>query len=147
MNIIVIEDDPPGASLIREIVEPLGDVSIAYTLEEAMKMIAEAPPGSLMLWDLRLGDSTAENTAEVIRGIKAKDPSAPVVVVSGIHTAPETGADAFVTKGGSLDFGGDLFRAIEKALASRAGYEQTLDIIQRITEARVNPLDSNLGSP
>lgn len=143
MKIIVIEDDPTLANLIQEIVHPLGQVSVAHTMETAMLEIKDAPEGSLMLWDLRLGDSDAENTANVIRGLKAKDPKAPIVIVSGLHVIPETGADAVVRKGGSMDFSGDLYRAIISALTDHPGYEKTIELIQRVTAEKGFPLDMN----
>lgn len=142
MNILVIEDDTTTASLIKEIVAPLGNVRVAHSIDDAMKEVKEAPPGSLMLWDLRLGDSTVENTAAMIRKVREDDPSARMVIVSGMPVIPETGVEAVVQKGSSMNFSRDLYRAIKQALAGHEGYEQTVNLIQRVTEEKGMPLDT-----
>lgn len=142
MNIIVIEDDDITAKLISEIVEPLGEVTVAHTIVDAIREIDAAPEGSLMLWDLRLGDSTAENTATVIKAVKENDPKAKMVVVSGMINIPETGAESVVTKGSSMNFSRDLYRAIRKALSGHEGYEQNVELLERLAEEKGMPLDT-----
>lgn len=142
MNILVIEDDSITASLISALVEPLGPVKVSHSIEAAMQEIKEAPEGSLMLWDLRFPDSTAENTASVIRKVREKDPMAKMVIVSGMPVIPETGADAVVKKGASMNFSAELYAAIFRALTGKPGYEQTVNLIQRISEEKGLSLDT-----
>lgn len=136
MNIIVIEDDDITAKLISEIVEPLGEVTVAHTIVDAIREIDAAPEGSLMLWDLRLVDSTAENTAAVIKAVKENDPKARMVVVSGMPVIPDTGAEAVVRKGSTMNFGRDLCDAITKAMAGHPDYETTVSLMERISSVR-----------
>lgn len=136
MNILVIEDDATTATLIKEIVSPLGDVRIALSIDDAMKEVKEAPEGSLMLWDLRLGDSTVENTAAIIRKVREDDPTARMVIVSGMPVIPETGVEAVVRKGTSMNFSRDLYGAILKALHGHQDYESTVSLMERISSVQ-----------
>ncbi len=113
-NILVVEDNPGDAHLIREAFRECGhDCSLHFAqTASAAKRMLETQVFDLMLSDmgLRTGEST-----ELIRNIRcdARLKTLPVVVLSGSpdpRAAYEAGANAFISKTMDMD---ELFTKIQ----------------------------------
>ena len=100
LRILIVEDDDSIRTALRWALEDEGyDVAEAPSGEEAMRMVAIAPP-DMMIVDLMLG---ATDGFAVIRDVR-REHDLPIVVVSAradthdIVAALEVGADDYVTK-------------------------------------------------
>lgn len=128
-RILLVEDDPGDAHLVRQALRAAGAGRFAITwvknLAEARQQLLESPPDVLLL-DLSLPDSSGLDT--VVAGRQAAG-SLPIIVLTGhddngfeLQTL-ESGAQDYLVKG---DFNADtLVRAIRHAI-SRARQEQRL---------------------
>lgn len=106
MRILIVEDDEPLAGLIARYFRPLTSIApvIARNMTEAMQEINRVPPVDLVTLDLALPDSTPLETLGRIKEMKAINPNAIIVVVTGT-VKPEmegevmsSGADGFMQK-------------------------------------------------
>ena len=94
--VLVVEDDPAIANLVRTALESHGArVAVAGTAAEAISRAAELSPGVILL-DLGLPDADG---IEVVRRVRTWSQSLPIIVVS----ARAEDAD----KIGALDAGAD----------------------------------------
>ncbi|MFA7279416.1 MAG: EAL domain-containing protein [Sterolibacterium sp.] len=136
-RILLVEDDPSDAHLVRQILRSVRDVRFEITwvgnLAEARQQLLDNPP-ELILLDLSLPDSSG--LATVIAGRQAAG-ALPLIVLTGhddtgfaLQTL-EAGAQDYLLKG-SFD-GDSLARAIRYAL-SRAKLEQRLHLASRVFE-------------
>lgn len=135
--ILVVEDDPDVANLIRYHLEAAGfRVEIAATGQEALQMVREVDPALITL-DLLLPDI---NGLAVLQRLKA-DPETttiPVVVVSVVSSKEESlrlGAVGYVTK--PIDEEA-LLRAVQRGLGRRGPIlvvDDDSDTLQLIREA------------
>lgn len=106
-NILVVEDNPGDAHLMREAFRECGQVcnlQFAETLRIARQLL------DLHSFDLLLSDMGVGNgeSFEFIRGIRSNDrlKTLPIVVVSGApdpRPAYEAGANAFISKTMDMD--------------------------------------------
>ncbi|HID89710.1 MAG TPA: response regulator, partial [Anaerolineae bacterium] len=135
--ILVVEDDPDVANLIRYHLEAAGfQVEIAATGQEALQMAREVDPALITL-DLLLPDI---NGLAVLQQLKA-DPETtaiPVVVVSVVLSKEESlrlGAVGYVTKPIDEEV---LLRAVQRGLGRRGPIlviDDDSDTLQLIREA------------
>jgi len=105
MNLLLVEDSPPDARLIREMLRgtPPGmfDLALAASLGDALAQVRGARP-DLILMDLGLPDSQGLDT---LRATLAADPELPVVVLTGLSDhefsveAVRAGAQDYLVKG------------------------------------------------
>lgn len=78
--VLVVEDDPDVAALLRMILEHTGyAVQSAATVAEAQRVLRERPPPALVLLDLVLPDGDGLEVCETIR---RHWPLLPVLVVT-----------------------------------------------------------------
>lgn len=106
-NILVVEDNPGDAHLMREAFRECGqacNLQFAESLRIARQLL------DLHSFDLLLSDMGVGNgeSSEFIRGIRSTDrlKALPIVVVSGAHDprpAYEAGANAFLSKTMDMD--------------------------------------------
>jgi CheY-like chemotaxis protein len=106
-NILIVEDSPGDAGLIREAFADCGE---AYSLifaanTQAARDLLNKENFDLILWDMSFSN---EEGADFIRQIRAdaRLKSLPVIVLSGTpnpRLAYEAGANAFVSKSMDLD--------------------------------------------
>jgi len=136
-RILLVEDDPGDAHLVRQILRSVRDLRFEVTwvgnLAEAKQQLQKNPP-ELLLLDLSLPDSSG--IATVAAGRQAAG-ALPLIVLTGrddtgfaLQTL-EAGAQDYLVKG-SFD-GDSLARAIRYAL-SRAKLEQRLHLASRVFE-------------
>lgn len=79
-RILVVEDEPDNAHLLRLLLENSGyDVRSAETLAAARVLLAEPVPPDLVLLDLLLPEGDA---LEFSREVKASQPSLPIIVIT-----------------------------------------------------------------
>lgn len=104
-RILVVEDDPAIAQLLRLMLEDEG-YEVSATRNPAEVLAAAVPPPDLVLLDLRL---SGIDGGEVCRRLKGRDATRnlPVVLVSAdphvAGVANACGADAFLAKPFDLD--------------------------------------------
>lgn len=119
MHILLVEDNPGDALLVREALSDADDVTVrtAGSLLEALDALAEESYDVVLL-DLDLPDSTGLSSFEALRTLV---PDVPVVIFTGQDSdltavaAVEAGAEDYVIKG---QWNGDsLLRALRYALA------------------------------
>jgi DNA-binding response OmpR family regulator len=104
MRVLVVEDEPDIAGLIKQTLERAGDlqVDIALTGESALKKVTERPPHAIVL-DLNL---PVLDGLEVCRMLRGREASATVPIIMLTARTSETdrirgldvGADDYVTK-------------------------------------------------
>src|SRR5947209_11120946 len=132
-QVVVVEDDPAVAMLIRRTLQREGlTVEVAGTLEEARRRLAR--PWDLLLLDRRLPDGDG---VDLCHEIRPRNPHAYIIILTG-ETSDEAklagfgcGADDYVTKPFSIDEmvarvrAGLRIVALQKALlASNAQLEE-----------------------
>lgn len=146
MTILIVEDEETVANIWQRFLAPLSDdIRIAPTLNEAFKQMARLPPPDLILLDLRLpGSESAEGTLQNIRKLKAVNPEAVVLVLTGATDAHlpilavQLGADGFKQKTSVAGQEG-LLRTIQGILQKRASspdvpaYARSLELYERLT--------------
>lgn len=103
LSVLVVDDMPENTEVLRAFLQPLGlDVRTTQRGDEALAMVAEAPPDAILL-DLMM---PGIDGVEVCRRLKA-DPVTrhiPVIIITGNSDrdsnlrALEAGADDFVSK-------------------------------------------------
>jgi PAS domain S-box-containing protein len=142
-NILLIEDNPVDARVIRELIMEYGkefNVELAFTLSEGLKRLNPKKRDiSVVLLDLTLPDSAGINTFE---NVYSQVPWLPIVVITGLddtmvsEEAIHKGAQDYLIKGqinGPL-----LVRAVRYAI-NRKKTEQklaeTLNLNQKILAA------------
>ncbi|MBE0689825.1 MAG: response regulator, partial [Anaerolineae bacterium] len=103
MRLLLIEDNPGDARLIREMLRDQPDVTITYveTLEEGFKASKESA-FDIALLDLSLPDSSG---VETVLRVSADLPDLPIVVLTGLDDedlgieAVQAGAQDYLVKG------------------------------------------------
>jgi DNA-binding response OmpR family regulator len=103
-RLLVVDDEEPILSAIREYFEPLGyDVDCARELEEAEALLAHIRY-ALVIADLRLTGEHGSEGLELIRFVRERSPWTRIIVLTGFgSTEIETeaigrGVDAFLQK-------------------------------------------------
>lgn len=147
MRILLIEDDPATARLIRE---NLADTDLPEVEVEVKRNLAEARRDAVerfqvILLDLGLGDSQGLATLHEVRGFS---PGVPVVVLTGLDD-PDTalaalreGADDYLVK--SRIEPELLARAVRYAIERRGYHLQEtalLEMLQRVGESLTSQLE------
>ena len=145
MTVLIVEDDTNMADALRACIEPVArEIRIAHELPSALGLMGEKPHPNLVLLDLRLPGSTAENTLQHIETFKEINPEALVFAVTGMPDpslpalAQSLGADAFVSKK-ELVSQRDLLRVIQENLAMRRdtkepAYKSSVTLLERIAQ-------------
>jgi signal transduction histidine kinase len=136
VKVLLIEDNPGDARLIREMLRDTGtsvELTVVERLSSGLERLAEGNV-DLVLLDLSLPDSGGLETFEAVH---AAAPLAPVVVLSGLDDeatavrAVQQGAQDYLVKG-QVD-GGTILRAMRYAIerqrleAARADLERQRD--------------------
>lgn len=106
MKILIIEDDKNIASVLEQFLQPISaHITIAYTMEQALKVVTEADDVELITLDLGLPDSAIESTLrQKVREIRAIRPNSLIILVTGNaiegleETAIQEGADGVILK-------------------------------------------------
>jgi two-component system cell cycle response regulator len=135
IRVLLIEDNPGDARLVRELLTEEGDrfgIVLAGSMREALNRLA-AESFDVVLLDLSLPDSQGFGT---ISSIRAQVPAMPLIVLTGFDDADfavaavEAGAQDFLVKGQFE--GGTIRRAIRYAITRRTLEEQV-----RLSEERL----------
>lgn len=113
-RILVVDDDEPILSAIREYFGPLGyEVDCARELEEAEAMLAHVRY-ALLIADLRLTGSQSAEGLELVRFARERSPWTRTILLTG-HGSMEVetealgrGVDAFLEKPQSLSHLADI---------------------------------------
>ena len=102
LRILLIEDDPSMAKVVRQALRTQGlcseDVVCAETLQAGLEALASGGAFELVLLDLHLPDAGA---SETIRNIPRMTALAPVIVLTG-HAREDVAVDAL--RAGAQDF-------------------------------------------
>jgi len=135
IRVLLIEDNPGDARLVRELLTEEGDrfgIALAGSMREALGYLT-AETFDVVLLDLSLPDSQGFGT---ISSIRAQVPAMPLIVLTGFDDADfavaavEAGAQDFLVKGQFE--GGTIRRAIRYAITRRTLEEQV-----RLSEERL----------
>jgi len=128
MNILLIEDNPGDARLVREMLKGVaGDFRIEHVerLSKGLELVSEGAIDAVLL-DLNLPDSTGLETVRKLRDIS---PAAPIVVLTSSRDedlgamAVKEGAEDYLIKG-QVD-GSTLRRALVYATERKRAQEAT----------------------
>jgi signal transduction histidine kinase len=140
MKLLLVEDNPGDARLLRELLREsgIGDYTViaASTLREAMDRLAEEAVDVVLL-DLSLPDSTGLST---VRRTLTCAPETPIIVLTGLDDetiavqAVQAGAQDYLVKG-NID-GRLLLRAIRYAVERKVLEIERLRALEREQEAR-----------
>lgn len=105
MRVLLVEDDPEDAELVREVLAEVPDFSCnvthAWRFAEALEHL-DQEKFDLVLLDLWLPDASGFDT---LAGIRGRSPDLPVVVLTGLDDeafgvdAVRHGAQAYLVKG------------------------------------------------
>jgi DNA-binding response OmpR family regulator len=102
--ILLVEDEPRNAALVRAILTPAGyDVEWATTVAAAREQLDRRPP-NLVLLDLRLPDEPGHVLAREIRARADASARVPILALSASvleanrREALESGCDEFIEK-------------------------------------------------
>src|SRR5687768_15771129 len=105
MKILIIEDDLGAAVVLENFLKPVASqITVAKTMNEALKLVSGADEINLITVDLGLPDSDVRSTLGKIRSIRETRPDSLIVVVTGQDIEGlekqviEKGADGFITK-------------------------------------------------
>lgn len=141
MNVLIVEDEKSMSRFFQDILEPFAiEMRCACTIGEAIETLHEMNHVDLIILDLKLPDSSPENTARHIVNLKAVHPECAVMVVSGmlweeslIDKCRQYGADV-VTPKNPIDCRRDaLLTGFLQAVKARKTTEpDTPDFIHRI---------------
>ncbi|MBW8873406.1 MAG: response regulator [Acidobacteria bacterium] len=103
-RILVVDDEEPILSAVREYFEPLGyEVDCARELEEAEALLAHVRY-ALLIADLRLTGSQSAEGLELVRFVRERSPWTRTILLTGFGSVEvETealgrGVDAFLQK-------------------------------------------------
>ena len=123
-HILLIDDNRAGIAARRVLLERSGyAVETAAGGREGIDLF-ERGPFDLVVTDYRMPDVSG---AEVVRAVRDRNPSVPVVILSGYAanlglTEADTGADAVLSKGPSEE--ADLVRAVARLVKRKPGAER-----------------------
>jgi response regulator of citrate/malate metabolism len=87
MIILIIEDQESVAHLWRDfLVDKFGDrdIRVGYNMEQGIALMRETPHPDVVLLDLFLPDSTPIQTLKSIETLKAINPYAVILVITGM---------------------------------------------------------------
>lgn len=144
MIVLIVEDDAGLVSLWRKFLEPVArEIRVAFDLVEALRLMRFIPPPDVVLLDLGLPGSKAENTLAHILELKEANPQAAVIVITGNveqqmeALAMKLGADHFARKQDNATSQSALLEVVRVGLSvvSRKGpvYERPLQLLERLT--------------
>jgi DNA-binding response OmpR family regulator len=104
VRILVVDDEEPILSAVREYFEPLGyEVDCARELEEAEALLAHVHY-ALLIADLRLTGSQSAEGLELVRFVRERSPWTRTILLTGFGSqeveteALGRGVDAFLQK-------------------------------------------------
>lgn len=141
---LLVEDEAMVRELWERLLHPVSDeIRTAETLPDALAKMAMPPPPDLVLLDLRVpGSPSPEFTLQHIRQLKALNPHATVLVLTGVSDpslpalARELGADGFSPKMSATSQDA-LYTAICDAMRSpREGepvYARSVELLDKLT--------------
>lgn len=145
MKILIVEDEPLQAELLKRQLSPLKiETVIARDWASAMREMLRVPPPDLIFLDLMLPDTNgAEDTLNGITKLREINPNALIVVMTGMQSielatlAASLGADAFEYKQ-QMNSQVELFGMVKTVLRNHPGNERQSinirhDMIERLT--------------
>ncbi len=101
VHVLVVDDEPLVGEAIERILRSFGyAVSVAYSAQEALQILAQQPV-HLCLSDLHM---PGMNGSELVRQVRQRYPEVPIVIMTGdssvevLRNALDNGASDFITK-------------------------------------------------
>lgn len=152
MKILIIEDDLGAALVLQNFLTPVSSrITVAKTMNEALKAVSGADEINLITVDLGLPDSDVQHTLGKIKTIRENRPDSLIVVVTGQdidgleQKAMEEGADGYVTKQSegftSKGFLGLLSTIVQKYTSSPKHPMQSISMLESVA-ARLSKIQS-----
>lgn len=141
MRVLIIEDEPSIAFVLRKYMEPFADeVTIATKWGEAIIQLSDHELFDIITLDLGLPDMMPEDTIKQIKTMKEQSPDCLLIVVSGyVNLAPEAmnqGADGFLSKQDTFKTGGGFINKVKeicnRILGEPVKYERNLEMLERV---------------
>jgi CheY-like chemotaxis protein len=158
LQALIVEDDENLAMVLGSWIENLGyEVITTDSLEKAAKLIKDNPKLEIITLDLNLTDSRTENTLSSIEQMRASNPNALLVVVSGMLTTQDEeritklGADGFMEKHDvptEKSFFGKLRDVTMSLVRTPKNYTRNAALVEALAKRvaeRCNVLDVALG--
>lgn len=147
MKVIIIEDRPEIALIIRSYVQLYADeVILAETKEEALLQLDIPPPPDIVTLDLGLPDSRVEATVEWIAELRKKVGDAILLIITGMSVdedrAMALGADGIIHKpheASRQGFFSVLGGVIQSIIGQPPPYKRSVEIAERVA-AKLAPI-------
>jgi len=152
MKILIIEDDLGAAIVLESFLKPVSSqITVAKTMNEALKLVAGADDINLITVDLGLPDSDVQHTLGKIKTIRETRPDSLIVVVTGQDIdglekqALDEGADGYITKQSdgftSKGFLGLLSTIVQKYTSSPKHPLQSISMLESVA-SRLSKIQS-----
>jgi DNA-binding NarL/FixJ family response regulator len=153
MIILIIEDQESVAHLWRDfLVDKFGDrdIRVGYNMEQGIALMRETPHPDVVLLDLFLPDSTPIQTLKSIETLKAINPYAVILVITGMlddslpKIAAAMGADSYndktlmTTQSSLLDAMKHAFQKRSTDPESAPTYQKNLELLEQITSIAIS---------
>lgn len=158
MNALIVEDDDNMAQVLTKWLEAMHfTVTVAASMSEAARIIAEMPKLEVITLDLNLPDSRASETIPRIKDIREQKPDALLVIVSGVLTSEDhkiaaaLGADAAFekhevpTEKGFMQKLRDVMVGLVRTPTQYASRLPLLEALAKKVAERFNELDLPIG--
>jgi len=111
MPLLYVEDDVAVARSVGRVLARDVDVVVAHSVDEAKRLLDASPGPWCCMADLDLGPRAPRGGLDVLRIVRARDPLAPLAVLTGHDEAEARAAAAelsaiYIVKGSSDAAGG-----------------------------------------
>ena len=83
---LVVDDDEPSARTVARLLRPLGKVTVAHTLREALAEVDARTSWTALFVDWHL--SSGESGLDVVAACRARDTNVPILVLTGASPEP-----------------------------------------------------------
>lgn len=147
MRVLIVEDKPEVAGIIRGYVAPFSSfVAVADTKAEAIRLLGIPPPFDLVTLDLGLPDSKVEETVEWISELRERATDAVIVVITGMSPdearALDLGADGILHKPEGIaepNFWQSIGAILKRIVAPELPYKRNLEVAEKIA-SKLGPI-------
>jgi CheY-like chemotaxis protein len=142
VRFLIVEDEAGPVILMRRLLRPFAsEIEDCGALQRALEL-CRARQFDIIVLDLKLTDSSPENTLSVVRRFMQLQRECGIVVCSGLpdadlrHKSMSAGASGFIDKSAAMwDHGGQQFlRAVVAAVVHRDAAHHTPTFLEHVRD-------------